>query len=179
MPQAVTHILVPLIIAALVRDSFKFRKNKKFSLHYVLIAGLGGALPDVDIAVYWIAHFFGANINQVHRAFTHTIFFTLLLIMIGLLFHVVYNKPVTKHKLKLSWILYTLAFGMLLHLALDAILSGYIRPFYPFYNLQVGLNLVMLLPFPLSEIFLPSLDGALLVIWLLYLELRHKISDFI
>ena len=47
MPQAAAHILITIILIALIRD-FYIRKKKKFPLHYVLIAGLGGILPDLD-----------------------------------------------------------------------------------------------------------------------------------
>ena len=41
MPLAVTHILIPAILADIYRDHFA---KKKFSLHYVYIAGLAGLL---------------------------------------------------------------------------------------------------------------------------------------
>tara|TARA_Y100000034_G_scaffold125404_1_gene174896 strand:- start:851 stop:994 length:144 start_codon:yes stop_codon:yes gene_type:complete len=47
MPYAVTHVLVAIIVAELLRDYWK-----KFNLHYVLIAGIGGLLPDIDIIVF-------------------------------------------------------------------------------------------------------------------------------
>ena len=52
MPQAVTHILVPIILLSIIRDKI-VSKNKKahFPLHYVLIAGLAGGLPDIDILI--------------------------------------------------------------------------------------------------------------------------------
>jgi len=49
MPQAVTHILAPILLVSIFRDFCLRKKDKKhFSLHYVLIAGLGGILPDID-----------------------------------------------------------------------------------------------------------------------------------
>ena len=45
MPEAVTHILIPILLVALFRDFYWKKRNKgknNFPLHYVLIAGLGG-----------------------------------------------------------------------------------------------------------------------------------------
>tara|TARA_Y100000310_G_scaffold345426_1_gene464826 strand:+ start:6318 stop:6482 length:165 start_codon:yes stop_codon:yes gene_type:complete len=52
MPQAVTHILIPILLVSLLRDLF-VKRGKKFSSHYILIAGLGGVLPDIDIAFFF------------------------------------------------------------------------------------------------------------------------------
>ncbi len=53
MPQAVTHVLIALIIGSFVRDFYiKKKDKKKFPLHYILILGVAGLLPDIDVAVY-------------------------------------------------------------------------------------------------------------------------------
>ena len=49
--DAVAHFLVPAFLVALYRD---FLVKKKFSLHYVFLAGIGGLMPDFDIGVYFI-----------------------------------------------------------------------------------------------------------------------------
>ena len=69
--------------------------------------------------------------------------------------------------------------GTFIHLILDITLSGMIRPLYPFITIGYGINLVSYLPNPLDRIALPCLDAALLVLWLIYLEIRHKLSEFI
>ncbi|MBI2631419.1 metal-dependent hydrolase [Candidatus Pacearchaeota archaeon] len=180
MPQAVTHILVPAIIIALFRDYFlKKRDKRKFPLHYVLIAALSGIIPDLDIAAFWILYFFGFTIEQVHRTFLHTLFVPLFFLSLSIVFHSIKFKELGKHKLKLNIIFIIFAFGSFIHLLLDALLIGKIIPFYPFSTFTIGLDLINHLPSQLANISLPTLDGALIIIYLIYLEYKHKISDFI
>ncbi len=180
MPQAAAHILIPLILASIIRDFHIRRKSRKsFPLHYVLIAGIAGIIPDLDIAAFWILNFFGFTLQQIHRTFMHTIFIPLIFFIMFLVFHNTNIKTLGRHKLKLSIIFLMLAFGSIMHLLLDATLSGQVMPFYPLSNLAIGLNLFGYLPYALEEIAAPSLDGGLLILYLIYLEVRHKISDFI
>ena len=72
-----------------------------------------------------------------------------------------------------------IAFGSFIHLILDAIFSGSIVPLYPISTFSIGLDLVSNFPEPLGSLFIPSIEAILLVLWLIYLELKHKISDFI
>ena len=53
MPYAVTHILIALIVADVIRD-YVVKNKKKFTLHYVLIAGIAGLLPDADTIIYLV-----------------------------------------------------------------------------------------------------------------------------
>lgn len=178
MPQSATHIIVALIAGSLIRD-YDLKDKKKFPLHYVLFAGIGGLLPDIDVAVYWILHWFGFTLGEVHRTFTHTLFFPLLLVLIALISTKWKNKELGKHHLKIHVILLMLALGSFIHIALDATLAGEIRPFYPLSDFAVGNDVTNSMPEPLDRIFFPSLDAALIIIWLVYLEWKHKISDFI
>lgn len=180
MPQAAAHILVPLIIMSLIRDFWIKRKGKKsFPLHYVLIAGIAGILPDLDVLAYWILYFFGFTIQQVHRTFAHSIFVVLITLVIALLTSHKNIPQLGRHKLKLSLVFLMIAFGTTVHLFLDALLAGYIMPLYPLSTAQIGLNLFSYLPSSLETIAAPCLDAALLIIYLIYLEAKHKISDFI
>jgi len=55
MPQAVTHILVPILLVAIFRDFYLKKKSKRhFPLHYVFLAGIGGILLDIDIIFFWL-----------------------------------------------------------------------------------------------------------------------------
>lgn len=204
MPHAVTHVLIAIVLMSFIRDFYikktfsgfrdaqdaksrSFRKHldiskngrKTFPLHYVLIAGIAGLLPDIDIVSFWILNFFNFTLNEVHRTFTHTLFIPLIFFILFLAFSKVKIRELGKHKLKLSIIFLMIAFGSFIHLLLDATLAGYIRPFYPFSLLSVGINLIGYLPSTLRDLALPSLDAAILVLWLAYMELKHKISDFI
>jgi hypothetical protein len=66
-----------------------------------------------------------------------------------------------------------------MHLLLDAVLSGGIMPFYPFFTFSFGLNLIGFFPLAWQSTIIPTLDAILLVLWMVYLEITHKISKFI
>ena len=103
MPQAVLHILAPLVIMSLFKDIYEGKKKKRFfSLHYVLIAGLAGLLPDLDIVVFWVLHFFGFTLDVIHRTFTHNIFIPLAFLLMFFIFQNVRMKELGRHKLKLN-----------------------------------------------------------------------------
>jgi membrane-bound metal-dependent hydrolase YbcI (DUF457 family) len=176
MPYAVTHVLVPLVILALFRD---FVVKKKFSLHYILIGGIAGILPDIDVAVYYILSFFGFTMNEIHRTFSHNIFIIMLFILLGTVFYYSGDKKLGRQKIKLSMVLFVISFGIFMHLSLDFLVAGEIMPFYPLNHFKIGLNLVQLLPLAWHETIVQSLDATLLVLWLVYMEVKHKISDFV
>lgn len=179
MPHAVTHVLVPLIIAELIRDYFV--KNKKnFPLHLVLIAGIAGLLPDIDIPIYWILNSIsGIHISDVHRTFSHTLFIPLLFLILAFAFKNVYIKYLSKHRLTLTNIFLMISLGTFVHVLLDGILLGSVMPLYPLLKFEFALNLVYLLPLAIQQTFLPALDAVLLVFWLIHEELKHRISRFI
>jgi len=177
MPQVVTHILVPLILLALYKDWHDSKNKEKFSLRYVLIAGLGGILPDLDVAAFWVLNFFGFTFNEIHRTLAHSLTIPAALLI---LFFLIPASAQTKIK-KLKWniLFLMLAIGSFLHILLDGILSGTVMLFFPFSHFEFGLNLFGYLPSALQNIAAPSLDGALMILWIVYLEWKHKISDFI
>jgi|SRR3989344_3199084 len=175
MPHAVTHVLVPLVLVDLYRNYISSAK-KRFHLHYVLIAGLAGLLPDVDVIVYWfLKALMNISVADVHRTFTHTLFFPLLFLILGIL-SIDNNITIYKDKLKLDWVFYMISIGTFIHLVLDFTLAGTIKPFYPFSYYEIGLNLIKN---NLEGTLLPGIDAVLLFVWLAHLELKHKISDYI
>lgn len=184
MPQAVTHILVPILLVALFRDFYLNRKDKKkFPLHYVLFAGLGGVLPDIDIAFSIILNLIGYSEWWIHKTFTHSLFFPIVFFILFALF-IPFKADARicnlgRHKLKLNLIFLFLGVGILIHIFLDALLGEMAYFFYPFSGADYSINLVSYLPKGIQGITIPMLDGVLLVIWIVYLELKHKISDFI
>jgi len=178
MPQAVTHFIIPVILLELYREFFV--KNKKsFPVHYVFIAGLAGLIPDLDIAVYYFLSFFGFTIQEVHRTFSHNLFIPLIFFILGLFFWKFKNKELGEHHLKLKNIFFVISFGIFIHLLLDATISGIVIPFYPVSNLKIGLNLINLVPITWQSTILPTLDAILLILWMIYLEVKHKISNLI
>lgn len=178
MPQAVTHIVAAILIAEFIRE-YVVKDKKKFSIYYVFIAGLAGILPDLDVAAFWILNFFGYSIEEVHRTFTHTLFVPLLFLILAFIFWNFKTRELGKHHLKLHTIFLMLALGSFIHLVLDVTIAGTIRPFYPVYNFSIGYNLAGFLPFDLQQIFFASLDAAIFILWLVWLEYKHKISNFI
>ena len=82
---------------------------------------------------------------------------------------------------KTGWsILLLCAFGSVMHLILDATLAGYITPFYPFSDILIGTGLpYSIFPEHIATLLLATFDGVLFILWVLYLEIKHKISDFI
>lgn len=184
MPQAVTHILLPILLISVIRDFYLSRKEKNsFPLHYVLIAGLGGVLPDIDIPISFLLNFMGFENWYIHKTFLHSLFFPAIFLVLFLAFKPVKAKAricnMGRHNLKLSTIFLMLAIGILFHLLLDATFGEKAFFLYPFSLVDYGINLVSLLPSDLRGLFIPTLDGVLLVIYLVYLELKHKISDFV
>ena len=181
MPQAVTHFLLPALLVALLRDYYiKKKERRSFPLHYVLIAGIGGVLPDIDILVFLLLQPFGLSFYEVHRTYTHSLLVVLLFLFLGVIFHHSKIKALGKHKLKLGIIFYLLSFGIFTHIFLDALISGEtIKLLYPLSHSTIWTNLVDYLPQPFNVLFTPLLDGIVLIIWIIYLELKHKISDFI
>lgn len=168
MPQAVFHVLSGLIVADVIRD-FVFRK-KYFPLYLVLIAGIAALLPDFDVLLYWIAETFAsADYMIFHRTYTHSLLFLVLFILPAIAFH--FSK-----KRKARNIFLMISLGVLLHLLFDAIFQGSIMPLYPFSSFELGLNLF---GSHLGGTMAQGVDAILLVLWLVYLEMRHRISDFI
>ena len=85
MPLAVTHVLLPVIIAGLYRDYVTRHKNY-FTLHTVFLAGFFGLLPDIDHALQMLANFFNFALHPLlqHGGFFHTPLFALIILAPGL-----------------------------------------------------------------------------------------------
>ncbi|MEK6908721.1 MAG: metal-dependent hydrolase [Nanoarchaeota archaeon] len=180
MPQAVTHVLIPIILLSIFRHIYQKRTNKKFPLQYVLIGGLAGVIPDLDIPLFWIMHYFGYSLEQIHRTFLHTIFIPLIFLALAFISKYTIKKKIGRNKLSIPVILILFAFGSTIHLILDSTLAGYITPLYPFSETKFGTGFPFsILPEHLAIFFLATLDGVLFILWILYLEIKHKISDFI
>jgi len=174
MPLAVTHILVPLVLADIYRDHFA---KKKFPLHYVLIAGLAGLLPDIDVLFYWILNFFtNLGLGEIHRTFSHGLFFPLFFLLLYFLIGEFNFKFLKKYKLKLKYVFLFIAFGTFIHIVLDG-LGGGLRPFYPISLYTIDRGLVP--SGALGGMFFEGLDAILLVLWFIHEQLNHKISDYI
>ncbi|MEK6864355.1 MAG: metal-dependent hydrolase [Nanoarchaeota archaeon] len=167
MPNPATHLIVPLVLADIWRDYFA---KRKFKLFYILVAGIAGLFPDIDVAIaFFVRMFSNIPFSMVHRQFTHTLFIPLLFLAVALLWR----------KNKKALLLFgAISFGIFIHLLLDIIIQGSIMPFYPLSGLSIGLNLLTVIGLD-DRIFFAVLDGVILAAWLIHEYLKHKIRDFI
>ncbi|MEK6898741.1 MAG: metal-dependent hydrolase [Nanoarchaeota archaeon] len=183
MPQAVAHILIPILILSFIRDHI-LSNNKKahFPLHYVLIAGIAGTIPDIDIVLSMILKLVGEQSWWIHKTFTHSLFFPLIFFMLFLILKPFHKKAkictIGRHNLRLHLIALMISLGSLIHIFLDSIAGDQAYFFYPLSTKDFGINIFSILPFD-HVLIAATLDGILLIIWLAYLEIKHKISDFI
>ena len=175
MPFAVTHMLIPIILVDLFRDHILNKKGIITNKH-VLMAGIGGLLPDIDLP---ISYLFLNGVN-VHRLFTHNIFIPCLFLLIS---SVLYFSG----KKRLSIYFTLLSFGFFTHLILDASLCGYIQPFFPISTFHFGLNLIdkilwvfypSLVGTDFGLLVYSSMDAILLFLWLIYMQMTGKIKDY-
>ncbi len=174
MPHAVTHVLLALIVADIIRD-YLTEDKREVPLYLVLIAGIAGLLPDIDIIVYWFMKIVtSVEISEIHRTFSHTLFVPAAFLIIGLATYKM--KRITKYKISISHVAFFIVLGVIIHLFLDFAISGWIRPFYPINSYPIGLNIV---PMGISRTVIPGMDAILLVVWLVHEYRNHRIKDFI
>ncbi len=173
MSFAVTHFLVPVILIDLIRDHIFKKHRRKLPNKYIFLAGIGGMLPDIDMVVWFALRFFlGDSVPDVHRTFTHTIFFPIALFALTFI-----SYKYVKHK----WCYKAagmIAIGWTIHLILDVVVLGTIMPFYPLSELAIGLN-PTLGNCDLDCRVLAGIDATMLILWLIHEEIEHKISDFL
>jgi len=174
MPLAATHVLLTIIIVDLFRDYVIKNKSKYFTLHTILIAGIAGLLPDVDVPLNWVLKFFGYDVTLLaHGGFTHTILIGLIFLVLGVILF-------KKGKHKWSTYSYVICFGLFFHIFLDYMLGGggYNGPMllWPISAQRYSFGFLHKLNEP--NIFI-SLDAIILILWLWHEEVKHKIQDFI
>lgn len=187
MPFAVTHVLIAIIIAELIRD-YLVKDRKKFPLHYVLLAGIAGMLPDIDVLFVLfsgipVSSVIEGRATNLHPSFTHSILWIAIFLIIAFLLLWLEKKGKIKriekmlgrHHMAISGILFIIALGITVHLALDATLTGYLR--LGFFTKPIGLNIIPFNQF--GNMAAAGIDAALLILWLVHEELKHKISRFL
>lgn len=174
MPHAVTHVLISAIAADLYRD-YLSRHRKLFTVHHIFLAGLGGLLPDIDVAIGMIYKLFGQQVPTLfnHGGITHTPLFAMLFILPA-------AAMWYQGKKKESLYLWMLGGGIIMHLFLDWFLGGGghygIMLFFPFSTMGFKFGLFGMLGL---ESMPQALDAVLLLLWLWHEEMKHKIRDFI
>ena len=175
MPYAVTHVILTIVAADIYRDYFA---KKKFPMAYVFIAGIAGLIPDMDVPIGWVVNFFLGTSYNFHRLYTHSLFYSILFFITGLVF-----LFLRKDKCKiLKWnvngtmlmlFFFALSFGWLMHIGLDCALAadGYL-------NLVPSIPLKFC-PHPFSNEALLGIDAIILVLWLFHEQWKHEIKDYI
>lgn len=167
MPTAVTHVLLTIISVDLYRDYF-FKHKRMITMKMLLWAGVFGLLPDIDIPIYWLLkNIIGLPVEWFHRTFTHSFLIPLILLILAIILQKMH---------KASIMLAIASFAWSLHIILDLLLMGYAIPFWPFYNIEVGVGILDRIGWPA---LMEGIDALLLLGWLWHEELKHKISDFI
>lgn len=170
MPNAVTHILIPIIVMDLLRD-YKLKDKKSISTNHILLCGIGGILPDIDVAFGLVMTALNGTSPWIfHRTITHSLFIPLLFLMIA----TTYNHF---KKEKTSKIFLMIAFGYLIHLILDFLLMGSLMPFYPLSTAKMGLNIIS--GDTVGTTLMMALDTVILLGWLIHEQIKHRISDYI
>ncbi|MBT3814615.1 metal-dependent hydrolase [Candidatus Woesearchaeota archaeon] len=164
MAYAVTHIILTIVVLDLFRH-YVFGK-RRFPRYMLVIGGIAGLLPDIDIPLSWIYNLFtGLSVN-FHGMFTHSLIFPIIFALIGVIFHF------KKGNHKWAKIFYIIAFGLFFHSILDCAFGGYKTFFWPFYFInfcpQWGI-----------ASYMQSVDAIILVVWLLHEEIHNKIKDYI
>jgi len=164
MAYAVTHIILTIVVLDLFRH-YVFGK-RRFPRYMLVIGGIAGLAPDIDVVLTWIYNFFmGTSIN-LHGLFTHSLIFPIFFVILGYIFHF------RKGNHKWAKIFYIIAFGLFFHLILDCTFGGYKTFFWPFYFAnfcpQWGISG-----------FMQSVDAIILVVWLVHEEIHNKIKDYI
>lgn len=164
MALAVTHIIITIVILDLFRH-YLFGQ-KKFSRYLLVVGGIAGLLPDLDVPLMWLYNYFTSTGIYFHGIFTHSLFFIPITISIAAFFH---------YQQKQEWakIFYVISFGLFLHLFLDCTFGGYKTFFWPF---DIATNFC---PQWNSNTYAAGIDAIILVIWLAHEEVHKKIKDYI
>lgn len=165
MALAVTHILIPLVLLDLLRH-YVFGKNK-FPRYLVVVGGIAGLAPDLDIPLGWLVSMITGTSTSYHGLFTHSIFFVLLFLAVGIIRHYQNDRITPK-------IFYVIAFGWLTHLLLDCVYHGARNYLWPF-MLKVPTFCFNLIT---DDLYAMGIDAALLVLWLVHEEVHNKVKDY-
>ena len=165
MALAVTHIILTIALLDIFRH-YVFSK-RKFPRYLLVVGGIAGLLPDIDVPLGWMLSIFSGITVDVHRIFTHSILFVPLFLILGAVFQYQYRN------LKWSKIFYVIAAGWFMHLALDCLYGGswssILWPFSTSFSFCPGWNV-----YPYAS----GIDALILVGWLLHEEMHNYIIDY-
>jgi len=165
MALAVTHIILTIAFLDIFRH-YVFGL-KKFPRYLLVIGGIAGLAPDLDIPIGWILTLITGRTVEIHGLFTHSILFALFFGIIGAVLHYKKNPKWAK-------IFYVIAVGWTLHIFLDC--------FYGMDSLKLFLWPLQILPTfcPSWNLYqyAHSIDAIILVLWLIHEEINNKIKCY-
>lgn len=164
MPYAVAHMLIPMILVDIFRDKIFKIKRKVLPNKYILIAGLAGLFPDIDIPIALV--FKGA---LVHRTLTHSIWIPLTILAFSSAFYFFKNK-------KLSLIFFMIFIGTSIHILIDSLTSPTVALLYPLSSRLFGITLV---PESQTAFLYIAIDAVLLFFWFFRMSFRKNIQDIV
>lgn len=169
MPEAVTHVILTIVLVDIYRDYIS-KSKRKIPLKWVFYAGIAGLLPDIDIPFYWV---FSKLLDLpplgvFHRTITHSIFFILFFALIAFIF--------TLEKKRIATLAWIVTFGVSFHIFLDMVLAGYVTFLYPVNSVVWGLDLVGRTGL---GALLHGMEAIILLLWLWHEQVAHRITDYI
>ena len=174
MPYAAAHLIITIVIADIYRD---YISKKKFPMVYVLIAGIAGLMPDLDIPASWAFNLVFATSYNFHRIYTHSLLYAIIFFAIAAAFlflrksdYKILKWNVPKQAIVMFFL--AMSFGWFMHITLDCALAsdGYL-------NLIPSIPLKSC-PSPFSNNVLAGFDAIILVLWLIHEQWKHDIKDY-
>ncbi len=165
MAYAVTHILVPLIIISVFHHYYY--KGKKLPIWVILLGGVAGLMPDLDIVLSWILSIGSGSHVDIHGSFTHSFLWPIIFAVLGLIFY-------RLRKQRWMQIALVTSFGWLTHILIDILykpreLKAWTWPFDTQITVGGGWDLYT---------YGVHIDAILLVLWLVHEQYKHKIKDW-
>ena len=164
MALAVTHVLVAIFVLDIFRH-YVFGL-KKFPRYLLVIGGIAGLAPDLDIPIGWMISWFSGNTVYLHGAFTHSLVIVFIFLLAGVILH--YQRQVNTAK----WF-YVISAGWLIHLILDCGFNAYTTFLWP-----LQLNTLPFCPEQFLGNYGAEIDAIILILWLVHEEAHRKIKCY-
>lgn len=164
MPYTTTHVLVSILLIELYIHFF-VRNKKIVPQYYILIAAIGGIIPDLEYMFQY---------PDLHAAFMHSLFVPLIFIVLGIVTFMRRGNFTTKYKL--PFIFFSFGVMSFVHIMLDVILKDGAMLLYPFSPTITSLHLFSLLPGDYIANFI-IFDSILLFLWIFWLEFKIHLSQ--
>ena len=161
MALPAAHIIAPMLIVQTYR---RYIAKENFSFFYTFLAGVAGALPDIDVVIGFLINTVNHTHLNYHRGITHSFLFTAIFLLLCILFsltaYIHQNKILKKRAHLCAAFFLVIGFGTLTHISLDC-LAGNTALLLPFQRTSVCPSLL------LNITYAGILDGILVLTWFL------------